>query len=122
MEKIQSLTPQVTHCPMEEKCTHKNLNAMVIITVIIIEIDLYKALLGVPRMSFEVCLGGVNSRDKLLVKILVKVCQVEVGQGHAKQREPRVQRGMADIHCGWSVSCEASKEQETKRQEGERPQ
>ena len=89
---------------------------------IIIEIDLYKALLGVPRMSFEVCLGGVNSRDKLLVKILVKVCQVEMGQGHAKQREPRVQTGMADTYCGWSVSCEASKEQETKRQEGERPQ
>ena len=118
MEKIQSLTPQVTRCPMEEKCTHKNLNT----TVIIIEIDLYKALLGVPRMSFEVCLGGVNSRDKLLVKILVKVCQVEMGQGHAKQREPRVQTGMADIYCGWGVSCEASKEQETKRQEGERPQ
>lgn len=82
--------------------------------VIIIEIELYKALLGVSRMSFEVCLGGVNSRDKLLVKILVKVCQVEMCQGHSKQREPCMQR-MVDTYCGWSVSCEASKEQEMNR-------
>lgn len=77
MEKIQSLTPQVTHCPMEEKYTHRNLNAM----VIIIEIELYKVLLGVPRMSFQVCLGGMNSRDKLLVKIFSKSLSSGDGPG-----------------------------------------